>query len=64
MKLNYSDNEGQIYVKINSPLGPGEEMIVQDEMECSFNVFTSMWFVEGETFVATAVELQLKGRVE
>ena len=36
--LNYSESEGKTYVKINNPMGLGDEMIFPGDLEDSCNM--------------------------
>ena len=49
MHLNNSDSEIKIGDMINSPMGPGDEIIVPGDLECSCNMVSSIWSVEGKT---------------
>ena len=35
---------------INSPMGPGDEIIVPGDLECSCNMVSSIWSFEGKTY--------------
>ena len=35
---------------INSPMGPGDEIIVPGDLECSCNMVSSIWSVERKTY--------------
>ena len=36
--------------RINSPMGPGDEMIVPGDLEGSYNIISSIWSVEGKVY--------------
>jgi len=49
--FNYKrESESSTDVMINSPLGPGDEMIVPGDIEGSSNMVSSSWSVEGKAY--------------
>ena len=41
--------EEEIMLLINSPMGPGDEMIVPRDLECSCSMVSFIWSVERKT---------------
>ena len=51
LTFNYRrESESSTDVMINSPLGPGDEMIVPGDIEGSSNMVSYIWSVEGKTY--------------
>ena len=49
--FNYRrESEGSTDVMINSPMGPGDEIIVPGDLECSCNMVSSIWSIERKTY--------------
>ena len=50
MHLNNSDSLINIGDMINSPMETGDEKIVPWDIECSCNMVSSIWSIEGKTY--------------
>ena len=42
---------------INIPMGPGDEMIVPGDLECSCNMVSSIWSVKKKDIVTVTVKV-------
>jgi len=50
IKFNYSDSENKTDAMINSPMGPGDKMIVSGDLEGFCNMVSSIWTIGGKIY--------------